>query len=66
MKDLDPVVMFPIDSLASWVKERERLLIEAEDEMFRAARDAAQTPEERAYFQGWLDLRAENARKQAK
>jgi hypothetical protein len=53
-------------NLSDYLRERERLLIEAEDEMFRAARDAAQSPEERAYFQGWLDVRAENRRAPAR
>jgi hypothetical protein len=41
MREPDPALMVQIDSLASYVKEREALLIEEEDAMFRAARDCA-------------------------
>lgn len=33
--DLDPVLLVPVDDVASWVREREAALIAAEDEMFR-------------------------------
>lgn len=51
---------FRIDD--DWVKRREAALIAAEDAMFRAARDRATTEDERAYWDEFIKLRAENAR----
>lgn len=53
--------MIPI--ARAWVEEREAALIAAEDEMFRAARDRATTDEDRAYWDEFIALREQNAKK---
>src|SRR5262245_52007381 len=55
--------MIPID-LASWVKEREAILIAQEDAAIRAARDAAATAEERAFMDALIEERARTAARQ--
>jgi hypothetical protein len=57
---MDSVLLLPICDIAEWVKERERLLREAEDEMFREARDRATTDEERAHWDEFIALRERN------
>lgn len=61
MKTLDPGLLIPID-LVSWVKERDRLLIEEEDATFRAARDRATTDDERINWGEFIALRERNLR----
>ncbi len=55
-----PPRIYPIDDVRAFVRWRERLLIDAEDTMFRACRDRATTDEERAFWNRILAARAQN------
>jgi hypothetical protein len=45
-----------------WVERREALLGEQEDAAIRAARDEAETPEDRKYLEGLIAVRTANRR----
>jgi hypothetical protein len=55
------VLLTPVNR--EWVSQREAILIEQENEMFRVARDRATTAEERAYWDEFIQMRERNLKK---